>query len=145
MEHIIIGAEFVIGIILGVIAIAAVGAIIGTIGFALGALGESITDFLEERKKANKKNKDNEKYYCNDGFNVSLGSETTLTVDWWDTLEERIKKEYPNVIDFEFTSVTYNDYNYVVKYSYTLDCVSDTLPLTIKKFIINEVVKTSNN
>ena len=50
MEYIIIGAELIIGIILGVIAIAAVCGIIGITGFALGALGESITNFFEERK-----------------------------------------------------------------------------------------------
>lgn len=50
MEHIIIGAELIIGIMLGVITIAAVGAIIGALFFALGALGESITNFLEKRK-----------------------------------------------------------------------------------------------
>ena len=61
MEHIIIGAEFVIGIIfgiiLGVIAIAAVGTIIVALFIALETLYESITNFLEKRKKANKKNK----------------------------------------------------------------------------------------
>ena len=55
MEHIIFGLEFVIGIILGVITLAAVGAIIGTLFIALGTLYGSITDFIEERKKANKK------------------------------------------------------------------------------------------
>lgn len=61
MEHIIIGVEFVIGIILGVITLAAVGAIIGTLFIALETLYESITNFLEKRKKANKKNKEHEK------------------------------------------------------------------------------------
>lgn len=59
MEYIIIGAELIIGIILGAIAIAAVGAIIGTLFIALGMLYGSITNFLEERKKANKRIKNN--------------------------------------------------------------------------------------
>lgn len=50
MEYIIIGAEFIIGIMLGVITIAAVGAIIGTLFIALGTLYERITNFLEKRK-----------------------------------------------------------------------------------------------
>lgn len=51
MEYIIIGAELIIGIILGVIAIAAAGGIIGILFFTLGTLCESITNFFEERKK----------------------------------------------------------------------------------------------
>lgn len=53
MENIIFGAEFIFGIILGVIAFAAIGAIIGILLLAIGTLFESITNFLEERKKAN--------------------------------------------------------------------------------------------
>ena len=56
MEYIIIGAELTIGIILGVIAIEAVGAIIVALFIALEILYESITNFFEKRKKANKKN-----------------------------------------------------------------------------------------
>lgn len=50
MEYIIIGAELIIGIILGVIAIGAACGIIGILFFALGTLCESITNFFEERK-----------------------------------------------------------------------------------------------
>lgn len=88
-------------------------------------------------------------YYYGNGFEFLLlsGSETTLTVDWWETLEEKIKKEYPNVIDFEFTSVTYDGSDwkghnvYNIEYSYTLDCVSEMLPLRIKHFIFDEIEK----
>lgn len=85
---------------------------------------------------------DGKNYYYGGNVSIVTLAEIILTVDWWDTLEERIKKEYPNLIDFEFTSVTYYDYNYVVKYSYALNCVNGTLQLKIKDFIINEFAKT---
>lgn len=88
------------------------------------------------------------KYYYNNGFKILLlsGSESFLTVDWWETLEKKIKKEHPNVIDFEFTSVTYDEcwkgHNvYNIDYNYTLDCVSEMLPLIIRHFIFDEIEK----
>ena len=48
MEYIIIGAELIIGIILGAFALAAAGGIIGILLIALSTLYESITDFFEK-------------------------------------------------------------------------------------------------
>lgn len=95
MEHIIIGAEFVIGIILGiilgVIAIAAVGFIIVTLFIALEALYESITNFLEKRKKANKKNK------------LNMAKEKEIATDVHElVVTNEIKEAFKKVLEFEY-------------------------------------------